>query len=212
MQPTTGLAPRISHAFRRGFTVTNVPPNIRVMRAIAAALLLVVAGMTAGASRPEVVSACVGRYLDFEDAIGMSDGAIYAGRITRAEIADTFWFDVTIDIDFVVRGQASTRVRRAQAGHVCDGIQVGQHGYMVLGVRDANFPGSDPEDLFFRVSRSRARAALIAAGLPDTSTSSDAETRPPPSLPWTWLAFWSATAMLAFRGLRRRDQSTSRGG
>lgn len=119
------------------------------MRVVGVALLLIVTGLAATAWRPEVASACTGRTLDFEDAIGMSNGAIYAGRIKRAEPAAVFWVDLTIDIDLVSRGPAVTQVRRAQAGHVCDGIRVGQYGYMVRGVHDPEYPGADLDDLFF---------------------------------------------------------------
>jgi hypothetical protein len=174
------------------------------MRVVGLALLLVVVGLAVAAWRPEAASACTGRTLDFEDALRASNGAIYAGRITRAEAAATFWVDLTIDIDHIVRGPAATRVRRAQAGYVCDGIQVGQYGYIVRGVRDPQFPGTGSEDVFIRISRSAARAALIAVGLPDTSTLPVDVAPTAPAVPWAWLAFWSAVAfLLASRDLRR---------
>ena len=173
------------------------------MRAISVAVLLVAGGLAAAAWRPDAASACTGRTLDFADAIRMSHGAIYAGQITRAHDAASFWIDLTIDIDLVVRGPAATRVRRAQAANVCDGIQVGQYGYIVRGVRDPQYPGN--EDVFVRISGSDARAALLAAGLPDTSTLPDAATPTAPAVPWAWPVLWLAAAfVLASRDLRRR--------
>jgi hypothetical protein len=177
------------------------------VRVAGVALILVIVGLGAAAWRPAAVSACVGVTLDFEDALRLSDGAIYAGRITRAETAATFWIDLTIDIDRVVRGPAATRVSRAQAGDVCDGIQVGQYGYIVRGVLDPEY-GPDKHDVFFRINRSDARAALIAAGLPDTSTTSEGKSPSAPATPWTWLALWLATTfVLASRGVHRHRRS-----
>ena len=186
------------------------------MRVVGGAVLLLVVGLAAAAWRPEAASACTGRTLDFKDAIGLSNGAIYAGRIKRAGRAATFWTDLSIDIDLVVRGPAATRLRRAQAGYVCDAILVGQYGYIVRGVRDPQYSGAGLSDLFFRVSgsltRSDARAALAAAGLPDTSTLPEPQTQPPPAVPWAWLAFWATTASVLasrrLRGRRRRNPVT----
>jgi hypothetical protein len=177
------------------------------VRAAGVALVIVVVGLGSTALRPAAVSACTGVALDFDDALRLSDGAIYAGRITRAETAATFWVDLTIDVDRVVRGPVATRVPRAQAGHVCDGIQVGQYGYIVRGILNPDY-GPDKQDMFFRGTRSDARAALLAAGLPDTSTPPEAETPAARTAPWTWLALWlAATFVLASRGVRwrRRD-------
>ena len=178
------------------------------MRVVGGAVLLLVVGLAAAAWRPEAASACTGRTLDFKDAISLSNGAIYAGRIRRAERAATFWTDLSIDIDLVVRGPAATRLRRAQAGYVCDAILVGQYGYIVRGVRDPQYSGAGLSDLFFRVggslTRSDARGALAAAGLPDTSTLPDPTTQAPPAMPWAWLAFWSATAFALWSHRLRR--------
>jgi hypothetical protein len=181
------------------------------VRTVGAALVLVIVGLGLTAVRPATVSACTGVTLDFEDALPLSDGAIYAGRITRADIADYFWIDLTIDIERVVRGPATQRVSRAQAGHVCDGIQVGQYGYIVREVLNPEY-GPEKQDLFFRVSQSDARAALLAAGLPDTSTAPDSEARTALAMPWTLVALWLAAAFaILFRGLQKslRDSATS---
>jgi hypothetical protein len=177
------------------------------VRVISIALVLLVVGFGSAAVRPAAVSACSGVALDLEDALRLSDGAVYAGRISRAEMADTFWVDLTIDIDRVVRGPADSRVRRVQAGHVCDGIQVGQYGYIVRGIENPDY-GPGQQDMFFRVSRSEARTALLAAGLPDTSTPSPGETPTAHTSLWTWLAvLLAATVVLTFLGLcrHRRD-------
>ena len=189
-------------------TLISRPTHDAAVRVVSVALVLLIVGLGSAALRPATVSACTGVALDFDDALGLSDGAVYAGRITRAEAAATFWVDLTIDIDRVVRGPASTRVPRAQAGHVCDGIQVGEYGYIVRGILNPDY-GPDRQDMFFRISQSDARAALIAAGLPDTSTPSGGETPTSPTTPWTWLALWlAATSVLASRGVRRhrRDE------
>jgi hypothetical protein len=107
--------------------------------------------------------------LSFEDAIRLSDGAIYAGRVTNAQTVDLFWIDLTIDIEVVVRGPAARQVPRAQAGAACDGIREGEWGYVVRGIHDSQDPRAS--NLFYRISRSAARSVLDAAGLPDTSTS-----------------------------------------
>lgn len=179
------------------------PRIMPLVRTLAAALVLVIVGLGWSAVSPAAMSACSGVILDFEDALPISDGAIYAGRITRANVADTFWIDLAIDVDGVVRGPAAERVPRAQAGHVCDGIRVGEYGYIVRGVLNPEH-GPERQDLFFRVSQSDARAALIAAGLPDTSTAAFGATRSGAAMPWTWLAVWLATMLaLVFAGLRR---------
>jgi hypothetical protein len=173
------------------------------VRTVRVVLVLVLVGIGLAAVRPAPVSACVGVNIEFEDALRLSHGAIYAGRITRADDAYSFWIDLSIDIDRVVRGPAAVRVPKAQAGHICDGIQVGQYGYIV---RDVINPEDGPgkRDLFFRVGWYYARAALIAAGLPDTSTAPAASTRTAPEVPWSWLGFWlAATLVLAVGGLRR---------
>ena len=180
------------------------------MRVLGATLLFILAGTVVTAWRPEAASACTGRVLDFRDAIRLSDGPIYAGRITRAESAATFWVDVTIDIDLVVRGPAATRVRRAQAGQVCDGILAGQWGYMVRDVRDPDYPESKHDDLFFRVSPSYGRSVLRAAGLPDTSTASGVPNEGVSSLPSTWLALGAGIAfVVAYLRLRRDRREDS---
>ncbi len=174
------------------------------MRVIGVALVLVVAVLAGSAARPDAASACMGRILEFRDAVGTADGAIYAGRITRADYS-TFTIDVTMDIDHVVRGPADPRVLRAQAGDVCDGINVGEWGYMVRDVRHPDV-GSETDDLFFPIGRYAARGALIAAGLPDTSTvPAAAASEPSPNARWAWLTFWSVAGfLLALRGLSGR--------
>lgn len=157
-----------------------------MMRAVRVAIFLSLVAAAGVAARPEAASACVGSVLSFKDAIALSEGAIYAGRISRTEIVDQFWIDLTIDIDLVVRGPASGEVPRAQAGAACDGIREGEWGYIVRGVHDSQDPRAD--NLFFRISRSAARAALDAAGLPDTSTATDHADAPPDILPWPLLA------------------------
>ncbi|HEU0234974.1 MAG TPA: hypothetical protein VFR14_00895 [Candidatus Limnocylindrales bacterium] len=192
-------------------TLRGRRPQDAAVRTVGAALVLVVVGLGLTAVRPATVSACTGVTLDFEDALSLSDGAIYAGRITGADIANYFWVDLTIDIERVIRGPAVQRLSRAQAGHVCDGIQVGQYGYIVRDVLNPEY-GPKKQDFFFRVNQSDARAALLAAGLPDTSTAPDSAARTALAMPWTWLAPWLAAAFaILFRGLRRplRDNATS---
>ena len=211
--PSTGHAIHDSRAGARGYAVLAVRSRLdrvtlrdhdAAMRVLGATLLLILASMVVTAWRPEAASACSGRNLDLRDAIGLSHGPIYAGRITRAESAATFWVDVTIDIDLVVRGPAATRVRRAQAGDVCDGILAGEWGYMVRDVRDPEYPESKHNDLFFHVSPSYGRNVLRAAGLPDTSTASGVPNENVPSVPWGWLALSSGIGfVVAYRGLRR---------
>ena len=181
------------------------------MRAIVVAILLVLVGVAAGTVRPEAVSACIGRILAFEDAIHLSDDAIYGGRITRAEISGTFFYDVTMDIDLVVRGPVTPRLRRVQAGDICDGIRVGEWGYIVRDVHDPNWPGSGPDDLFFPIGRYVARNALIAAGLPNTSTLPVDTHEPRSSHPLSLLTIWFVTAfVLALRALARRREEAIR--
>src|SRR5688500_14376282 len=48
------------------------------MRVVGATLLLILAATVLTAWRPEAASACSGRNLDLRDAIGLSDGPIYA--------------------------------------------------------------------------------------------------------------------------------------
>jgi len=180
------------------------------MRAVGIAVFLAAGCLMVASGQPSGANACSGRYLEFADALALSNGAVYSGRVTRAEAADTFWIDMTIDIDHVVRGPAAGRIRRAQAGIVCDGIRANEYGYVVRGVLDPLEPPSDERlDLFFRISTTAAEAALQAAGMPITSTapSSGEETRP--IVPLAWLGLWSATAFVLaayrLRGRRRDD-------
>ena len=171
------------------------------MRLRAVILAMVVAfGLVA--STPDEVAACVGRTMNFATAIRLSDGAIYAGRILGADDVDQFWKSLDIDIDVVVRGPAPPRVGRAQAGSVCDGIRVGEYGWIVRGVDD---PYSSTEDLFFAISESAGRGALAAAGLPDTST---ANVNSKPRIDQSaWLLVWAiATFGLAYLHLRARQR------
>lgn len=186
------------------------------MRAVLVAILLSLVAAAGTAVRPETARACVGSELSFKDAVLLSDGAIYAGRISRTEIVDQFWIDLTIDIDLVVRGAASREVSRAQAGAACDGIREGEWGFIVRGIHDARDPRAD--NLFFRMSRSEARAALDAAGLLDTSTPPTAPAEAPDMTPMPLLAggllaaAWYAAHQLGrgrWRRSRRRDSPVS---
>ena len=141
--------------------------------------------------------------MNFAEAIRLSDGAIYAGRIARVDVVDGFWSALRIEIDHVARGPAAVRVARAQAGNVCEGIRVGEYGFIVRGVDD---PYSATEDMFFAISKSAGMGALHAAGLPDSSTA-DVNRRAPVD-PSVWVLFWAtATFGLAYVLLRARRPS-----
>lgn len=156
------------------------------------------------ASAPPDAAACSGRLMNFAEAIRRSDGAIYSGRIVGAGVVDGFWNALEIEIDYVARGAAAVRVGRAQAGNVCEGIRVGEYGWIVRGVDD---PFSATEDMFFGISESAGLGALRAAGLPDTSTSDVSSTAPMD--PSAWLSFW-AFASLAVAYLLRASQRRHR--
>lgn len=143
-----------------------------MMRTFVAVFLLVLVAAGGIAARPDIATGCSGSVLEFEDAIRLSDGAIYAGRITGAEMAGEAWIDLTIEIDLVVRGPASRHVPRAQAGVACEGISTGEWGYIVRGIHDAR--DARATNMFFRISPATARDALNSAGLPDTSTATPA--------------------------------------
>ena len=138
------------------------------MRVLGAAILMALAAVLGAGASPEGANGCSGSVLEFEDAIRLSDGAIYAGRVTGVETAGEAWIDLTIDIDLVVRGPARRHVPRAQAGVACDGIREGEWGYIVRGIHDARDPRAT--NMFFRISPAAARDAIRSAGLPDTST------------------------------------------
>ena len=146
------------------------------MRMLGAAFLLTLVAVAGAAARPDVARGCSGSVLLFEDAIRLSDGAIYAGRVTGVKPAGEAWIDLTIDVDLVVRGTASRHVPRAQAGVACDGIVEGQWGYIVRGIHDAR--DARATNMFFRMSSAAARDALHSAGLPDTSTATRAADEP----------------------------------
>ena len=146
------------------------------MRILGAAILMTLVAVAGVAERPEGASGCSGSVLEFEDAIRLSDGAIYAGRVTGVEAVGEAWTDLTIDIDLVVRGPASRHVPRAQAGVACEGIVEGQWGYIVRGIHDAR--DARATNMFFRMSSAAARDALHSAGLPDTSTAARAANEP----------------------------------
>jgi hypothetical protein len=137
------------------------------MRVLGAVILLTLVALGGGAGRPQSASGCSGSALTFAEAIGLSDGAIYAGRVTRVETAGEAWLDLTIDVDLVVRGPASRNVPRAQAGVACEGISEGEWGYIVRGIHDER--DQRATNMFFRMSSTAARDALQSAGLPDTS-------------------------------------------
>jgi hypothetical protein len=151
------------------------------VRVIVIAFLLAIVGFVGSGFEPDPARACVGRRLDLSKVVRLSNGAIYSGRVVRADPADTFWIDLVVDVDRVVRGPADSRIPRAQAGNVCDGIRVGEYGYVVHDVPDPAFPNGDRFEVFIESSRADARSVLIAAGLPDTSTGTDAN--PPRSAP-----------------------------
>jgi hypothetical protein len=157
-------------------------------------------------SHPEVAAACEGESISFEDAIRKSDGAIYAGRITRADYRFGS-YDISVDVQAVVRGPAAERIRRAYAGSYCDGIAAGQWGYVVRKVPDLYDP-SRRHDLFFRIGGYYGRSALASAGLPDTATPFDAE-RTPASQSLGWLAVLAgAASFLVAYGRSPRDKLT----
>jgi hypothetical protein len=152
-------------------------------------------------SRPEAAAACEGESISFEDAIRKADGAIYAGRITRADYR-AGGYDITVDVQSVVRGPAAERIRRAYPGSYCDGIGTGQWGYVVRKVPDLYDP-TRRHDLFFRIGRYYGRSALASAGLPDTATALD--TRPTAasrSLGWLAVLAGAASFLVAYRRSR----------
>jgi hypothetical protein len=125
--------------------------------------------------QPLAAAACSGPTLSLEDAVAKSDGAIYAGRITRAT-PTTFWMDISIDVDVVVRGSAATELPRAQAApSACEPIRVGEYGFIVRGISD---PENSSEDRFYVLSRSAGLAALAEVGLPDTAMAGPADAAP----------------------------------
>lgn len=162
------------------------------MGSLRSAVLLAVVIFSASAWQPAAVSACTGRSVTFEDAARASHGAVYAGQITRADIADQFWISLQIDIDRVLTGPAASRVPRAQAGSVCDRIQVGQYGIVVRGVRE---PVSDSPDLFFAMTRPEAQAAFRALTAPNTSTGPPAPAANDTNGGWLWLVVWAVMTL-----------------
>ena len=157
-------------------------------------------------SRPEGAAACEGESISFEDAIRKSDGAIYAGRVTSADYRFGS-YDISVDVQAVVRGLAAERIRRAYPGSYCDGIAAGQWGYVVRKVPDLYDP-TRRHDLFFRIGKYYGRSALASAGLPDTGIALDTE-RAAAAGPLGWLAVLAGAAsfVIAFRR-SRTDSST----
>jgi hypothetical protein len=176
------------------------------MRVLAGVILLMLLAIGVVAGRPQGANGCSGSVLTFEDAIRLSDGAIYAGRVTRAEAAGEAWQDLTIAIDLVVRGPASRDVPRAQAGVACEGISEGEWGYVVRGIHDE--PDPRATNMFFRMSSTAAREALHSAGLPDTSTA----TRPANGPRDSWHGALLVIAALAGFGLSAGWLGTRRRG
>lgn len=175
------------------------------MRVIVAVLALLTVGLGVSISHPEAAHACSGRRLDLKDALRMSHGAVYAGRIERAEPRPGSFrgYDITIDVEIVVRGPAAPRLRRADAGAVCDPIMAGTWGYIVRDVRDPEYPGVI-DDLFFRVSRYYGRNAVRAVGLPDTAATPATRDDSLAVVPLGWLAVSSAVGFaVAYRRVRR---------
>jgi len=171
---------------------------------LGAAILLTLVAVAGAGARPDGAAGCSGSVLEFEDAIRLSEGAIYAGRVSDAEPAGEAWTDLTIDIDLVVRGPGSRHVPRAQAGVACDGISEGEWGYIVRGVHDALDPRAT--NLFFRISPATARDALRSAGLPDTSTAPRAANEPSD----IWHGALLAIVAIAGFGLSARWLATRR--
>ena len=176
------------------------------MRAVGAVLLLVTVALGWGVLTPPGANACTGRLLTFADAVSMSDGPIYAGHITRATKVGVSAVRVTIDVESVVRGPATTTLARVEAGAACDSVLVGQWGYVVRDVRDPEYP-EGPDDLFFHIGAATAREALAAAGLPDTSTEQLIRAPVPERPPW--LIVVTFTSVFGFLYFLRRNRRSS---
>jgi hypothetical protein len=174
------------------------------VRSVHIAFLLAAVIVGVGTWQPAVANACSGRHVTLRDAVRASDGAVYAGRITEASPTEIFWVSIRIDIDHVLNGRAASRVERAQAGSVCDGIQVGQYGIVVRGIRE---PLSDNPDLFFAMTRSEAEAALRSLAAPDTSTAPEAPGPADTSPAWAWVIGWTALAVAIALRLRLRPRA-----
>jgi hypothetical protein len=178
-----------------------------LVRLRAAGLAAVIA-IGLAASAPPDAAACSGRLMNFAEAIRLSDGAIYSGRIVRVDVVDGFWNALEIEIDHVARGPAAVRVGRVQAGNVCEGIRVGEYGWIV---REVDDPFSATEDMFFGISESAGLGALRGAGLPDTSTAES--TSSAPMNPSAWLWFWAIASFAVaclLRARQRRQRIASR--
>jgi hypothetical protein len=172
------------------------------MRALVASILAL-AALGATASDPKAAHACTGRVLELEDALRMSQGAVYAGHIVRSEPRLGSGYDITIEIDTVVRGPAAPRLRRASTGRACEPIFAGAWGYIVRDVKDPEYPEA-VDDLFFRVNRYVGRNAVRAAGLPDTATGPEAPDAIRTDVPWGWLTVWATVFALTYRRLGQR--------
>src|SRR5262245_60453778 len=85
-----------AHPTLRSVTIGAIPASKRCMkrRALRRIQPLVLAGLAAVGLLgwdPLATSACTGRTMNFATAIRLSDGAIYSGRIVRADVVDGFW-------------------------------------------------------------------------------------------------------------------------
>lgn len=107
----------------------------------------------------------------------------------------------------VIRGPATAEIRGLHAGDSCQGIDVGEYGYVV---RDVDMPevAPDPRDLSVRGGRGYAHGALLAAGLPDTSSAPDVAPKSA-AMPWTWVAMWLGAAFLLAHAFGSRPAEPS---
>ena len=180
------------------------------MRVLAGALLLVAASFAANASAPADVRACTGPSIEFAEAVRLSQGSIYAGRIIHVARAPTGSAEITMAVDIVVRGPAHRTLGNVIPPFVCDPIAEGRWGYVV---RDVRHPDSldGSADIFFPIGTSVARAVLRDAGLPDTATSMKEPVPRAPNDPRVLLIVAAtATAYLAASGRVRSRPTPAR--
>ena len=175
------------------------------MRVVAAVALLVLIGLAVGASDPPDARACTGRVVGFDEALRMSEGSVYAGRVRQVEPAGIEAVNAVIDVQLVVRGAGSGTIERLASAVSCEPILVGDWGYVVRDVRDPQYPGA-PDDLFFAIGTSIARPILRAAGLPDTSTSTATDARPQ-AAPIDAVALLVAATLTGYAVMDRRLRS-----
>jgi hypothetical protein len=136
--------------------------------------------------------ACTGENATLEGAFRDSR-SIYFARIEHARASSIGFYELTLDVGRIVRGQAKTHVTKLISAEVCESLEVGNSGIVVLGSVDPFGGGpTDTYNFFFVVAPGRTSQADVAAALSDTPATDTTPAAPDTS----WSPFSLDLAMI----------------